>query len=173
MLLKSYKKEIFRSKCMPGGEGVHCFAHLKEDIREVLPYLNAELGGSSYTKEPPSVTFKVHGKLITVHPRKIAVNALRDEKEADKILDWLKRTVNETWDRRDRIVPSVESAPRPVLLEIFKLLPKTNCGDCSEPTCMVFAAKAVEGVKNEQDCPPLEPENREKLKHYLSRFHFE
>jgi ArsR family metal-binding transcriptional regulator len=158
---------------MPGAEGVHCFAHLDEDIREVLPYLNAELGGSSFTREPPSVTFKVHGKLITVHPRKIAINALKDEEEADKILDWLKRTVNDAWDRREEIAPSFKSAPQPVLFEVFKLLPRTNCGECNEPTCMVFAARVVEGVKDQQDCPPLKSENRENLKYYLSRFHFD
>ena len=173
MILKTYTKEIFRSKCMPGAEGVHCFAHLSEDIQEVLPYLNTELGGSSYTQEPPSVTFKAHGKLITVHPRKIAINALKDEVEADKILAWLKRTINDTWKRRDEIEPSDQSPPQPVLFEVFKLLPRTNCRACSEPTCMVFAARVVEGVKDQNDCPPLEPENREKLKRYLARFHFE
>jgi hypothetical protein len=52
---------------MPSAESLHCFAHLGENIQKVLPYLNAELGGSTYTKDPPSITFKVHGKLITVH----------------------------------------------------------------------------------------------------------
>ena len=41
-------------------------------------------------KDPPAVTFRVHGKIITVHGDRIAVNALKEEEEADKILDWLK-----------------------------------------------------------------------------------
>ena len=45
MLLISYEKEIFRPKCNPGFESVHCIAHLDQDIGEALPYLNAELGG--------------------------------------------------------------------------------------------------------------------------------
>jgi hypothetical protein len=36
------------------------------------------------------VTFKMHGKLLAVHSRKIAVNALKDEMEARKIVEWLK-----------------------------------------------------------------------------------
>jgi len=44
MLLKTYTKEIFRSKCMPGSQSIHCYAHLHEDIAKVLPFLNAELG---------------------------------------------------------------------------------------------------------------------------------
>ena len=52
---------------------------LDQDIREVLPCLNTVLGGFEYTLEPPSLKLKAHGKLITLHPRRIAINALRDE----------------------------------------------------------------------------------------------
>jgi ArsR family metal-binding transcriptional regulator len=96
MLLNGYRKEIFRAKCNPSFQSVHCFAHLREDIRKVLPYLNTVLGGSGYTDDPPSVTFQLHGRLITVHPNKIAINALKDEGEADKVLEWLKLQINET-----------------------------------------------------------------------------
>jgi ArsR family metal-binding transcriptional regulator len=54
---------------------------IKSDISEVLPYLNTMLGGSTYTQDPPSITFKVHGKLITLHSRQIAINAMKDEEE--------------------------------------------------------------------------------------------
>ena len=82
MLLKGYRKEIFNPTCNSHFQSVHCIAHLDEDIGKVLPYLNAALGGDTYIKSPPSVTFKTHGKLITVHARKIAVNALKNETEA-------------------------------------------------------------------------------------------
>nr|MDA8403238.1 Fe-S cluster protein [Desulfobacteraceae bacterium] len=72
MLLETYTLEIFNSKCQPGAMGVHCFAHLDQDVSYALPYLNAVLGGFEYLKDPPSVTFKAQGKLITVHGNKIA-----------------------------------------------------------------------------------------------------
>ncbi len=87
MLLKSYRKEIFRPECNNSFQSLHCIAHLDEDIGQALPYLNAVLDGDSYIKQPPSVTFKAHGKLITLHARKIAVNALKDEAEAEHILE--------------------------------------------------------------------------------------
>ena len=37
-------------------------AQVVKDIAETLPYLNAALGGLEYLKDPPVVTFKVHGK---------------------------------------------------------------------------------------------------------------
>jgi ArsR family metal-binding transcriptional regulator len=173
MLLKKYTLEIFNSECMPGAMAVHCFAHLDQDVREALPYLNAVLGGFTYTKYPPSVTFKSQGKLITVHPKKIAINALKDEAEAKKIVEWLKREINSAWDNRGNIEPSYESAPRPAITEILKLLPKTNCKECGQPTCMVFAIQVAEGAKGFEHCPPMGEENGKKLSEYMSRFHFD
>jgi len=38
---------------------------------------------------------------------------------------------------------------------------------------MVFAAKMAEGIKGTDDCPPINNENREMLKNYMSSFSFE
>ena len=51
MLLESYQVEILNSKCMPGSTGVHCFAHLDQDVSEAIPYLNASLGGFTFTRD--------------------------------------------------------------------------------------------------------------------------
>lgn len=173
MLLKTYKLEIFNSECMPGAMTVHCFAHLDQDISCALPYLNAVLGGFTYIQEPPSVTFKVHGKLITVHGRKIAINALKDETEAEKIIEWLKREINEAWNKREDIEPSYEGMPQPQVIEILKLLPKTNCKECGEPTCLVFATRIVEGSMDVEECRPIGEDEKAKLDKYLGQFNLE
>ncbi len=173
MLLKGYRKEIFRPECNPQFQSLHCIARLDEDITEVLPYLNAVLGGHQYLKEPPSLTLKVHGKLITLHPREIAVNALKDELEAEKILQWLKKEINQTWQKRDVIEPSFETPAKPRIFDILKLLPKTNCGQCYQPTCTVFASLVAQGVKGPEGCPPLDEENKEDLQKYLAQFTFD
>ncbi len=170
MLLKSYRKEISRPECNPSFQSLHCIAYLDQDIAEVLPYLNAVLGGFEYLKDPPAVTFRIHGKLITVHPDKIAINALKNEEEADKILQWLIKEINETWEKRDQITPSYEGAPKPKVFEILKRLPKTNCRQCGFPTCTVFAAKVAEGAKGPEDCPELDEEAESALVEYMSQF---
>ncbi|MFB0564411.1 MAG: acetyl-CoA decarbonylase/synthase complex subunit gamma [Candidatus Aminicenantaceae bacterium] len=38
-------------------------------------------------------------------------------------------------------------------LDIFKLLPKTNCGDCGVPTCMAFALKLAQKKAELSECP--------------------
>lgn len=167
MLVSNYKMEIFNNECMPGAMSVQCFAHLEKDIGAVLPYLNSVLGGFEYIREPPAVTFRVQGKLITVHSRKIAINALKDKEEAAKIVEWLIREINSAWDGRQQIEPSFNGLPRIELIEVLKLLPKTNCGECGCPTCMVFASQVTEGAKDSSDCPQLEPDMAEKLMEYI------
>ena len=55
-------------------------------------------------------------------------------------------------------------------IQIFKLLPKTNCRDCGAPTCMVFAVRLGEGGVDPEDCPSLAPENIAAINDYLSGF---
>jgi len=173
MLLTGYRLEIFKSKCDAEATGVHCFAHLSNDISEVLPFLNTVLGASMYILDPPSLMLKIYGKLITLEARKISVNALKDEEEAEKIIAWLQREINETWEKRGGIDPSTESERRPVLLEVLKLLPKKNCLECGVKTCMVFATRVIEGSLDQEDCPSINTKNKEMLKMYLSQFRFE
>ena len=40
-------------------------------------------------------------------------------------------------------------------LDVYKLLPKTNCGECRESNCMAFATRVVNGELTITDCPPL------------------
>ncbi len=173
MLLKSFTREIVRAECNPSFESVHCIARLDQNIEPVLPYLNTVLGGFEYLKDPPAVVFKSRGRLITVQGQKIAINALEDAAEADKILAWLQREINDAWGKHDQICPSYEGAPKPKVIEILKLLPKTNCRKCGQPTCMVFATRVAEGIKGPDDCPDMDDDNRASLGDYMSQFHFE
>lgn len=173
MLLTGFTKGMSRPKCNPSFQSVHCVASLAEDIAEVLPYLNTTLGGGDYVKSPPSLTLRIHGKLITLHSREIFINTLKDEAEADKILEWLKKEINDAWERREEIVPTFEAPPAPKWLDILRLLPRTNCGKCGQPTCTVFALRATEGIKGPEDCPDMDEGNRAKLGNYLAQFTFD
>ncbi|MCJ7601871.1 MAG: Fe-S cluster protein [Desulfobulbaceae bacterium] len=170
MLLRSFQKEIFRAECRPEAQTVQCIARLGQNIGDVIPYLNAVLGGFSFTREPVSVTFRSQGKLISVHADHIAINALRDAEEADKILCWLQREINDAWEKRHAITPSFQAAPRPQPFAILKFLPKTNCGKCGFSTCLVFVSHMMDGGKGADDCPEMEADKRSDLRAYLNRF---
>jgi acetyl-CoA decarbonylase/synthase complex subunit gamma len=48
-------------------------------------------------------------------------------------------------------------------LDIFKLLPKTNCGDCGIPTCMAFAMKLAQKKAELSECPHASEEAKATL----------
>ncbi len=41
-------------------------------------------------------------------------------------------------------------------LDVYKILPKTNCGKCQLPSCLAFAGAIVAGRKKFRDCPDLD-----------------
>lgn len=41
-------------------------------------------------------------------------------------------------------------------MEIFKILPRTNCRDCRVPTCLAFAAAVFSGNRRLNDCPHVD-----------------
>jgi len=48
-------------------------------------------------------------------------------------------------------------------IQIFKLLPKTNCGECGVPTCLAFAMNLAGGKAELEKCPYVSEEAKEKL----------
>ncbi len=48
-------------------------------------------------------------------------------------------------------------------IAIFKLLPKTNCKECGDPTCLAFAMKLAAGKAELTLCPYISEEAKEKL----------
>jgi acetyl-CoA decarbonylase/synthase complex subunit gamma len=48
-------------------------------------------------------------------------------------------------------------------IQIFKLLPKTNCGECGVPTCLAFAMNLASGKAELDKCPYVSEEAKEKL----------
>ncbi|UCF85000.1 MAG: acetyl-CoA decarbonylase/synthase complex subunit gamma [Desulfobacteraceae bacterium] len=48
-------------------------------------------------------------------------------------------------------------------IQIFKMLPKTNCGECGVPTCLAFAMNLASGKAELDSCPYVSDEAREAL----------
>lgn len=160
MYLRSY--QITRVlPCLADPEKIRVIAELSDEIPEVFPYLNAVLKGCIYNHPANTLTIKKDGKLLTLHARHIALAKVEDEKEAEAILRWLRDLINETYERRDRIEPNYSMAAELKALDIFKLLPGTNCRQCGEPSCLAFAVKVVGRDGEIRKCRPLFSERYE------------
>jgi acetyl-CoA decarbonylase/synthase complex subunit gamma len=48
-------------------------------------------------------------------------------------------------------------------IQIYKMLPQTNCGDCGVPTCLAFAMKLAAGQAELNACPHVSDEAKDQL----------
>jgi hypothetical protein len=56
-------------------------------------------------------------------------------------------------------------------VHLYKLTPKTNCGECGFPTCLAFATQVIVGQGNLTACPYLPPEALEPFHAQLAEQH--
>lgn len=175
LLEKIDSYEIFRPKCDFTKERLHSIARFSTDISPVFPYLNAELGAWDYDARNQVVMLKLaDGKWITLHAHEIAIRGARDIDESHALLEWIRKQINEVWEKRDQITPRYTSQAGLKVIEILKLLPMTNCRACGYQTCMAYATALREGETSLDHCPPLWEEKyrekREKLAAYLASY---
>jgi ArsR family metal-binding transcriptional regulator len=167
VLLKEFSFRVFPPDCNVSSPKLNAIAELSSDIAEIFPYLNGLIKGCIYIPESKTLSFRKDGRLITLRPRQIAVTKLSDEKEAERVFHWLKELINVTYEERETLKPHYRGREPIKVLDIFKLLPRTNCRGCGEPTCMAFAAKLQQDEIPIHKCGPLftEPfkEKRERL----------
>lgn len=154
MLLRSYKiAKVTRSFCNPEWGAVT--AELSDDISQVFPYLNAVVKNAVYTPDAPNLNFKMDTGFISLMPRGINVGQLASEEDGVKVLDYVEKLINDTWDKRASITPIYERKGEIKAKDILDFLPKTNCRDCGLPTCFAFAVALLKGQRRLQDCPAL------------------
>ena len=130
-------------------------AHLHADIREVLPYLNATLSRGIYKPGRPSLAWHNDGHNITFWSDRIAAEGLESREQAKEVIDSLVALVNGTWERREEIEPDDTTHERRQPLELYRLLPMTNCKRCGEVTCFAFALKLAAGQADPEGCTPM------------------
>ena len=155
MLIDNYELEIYTPPCDPGAERYAVRGRLTADISEVLPYLNATLRGAIYYPGAKALTWKGAGHSLAFHAYEVAVSNIEDRSNAEEKLKEAVALVNRTWEHRAEITPDMSTRQRPTAMAVYKLLPRTNCKKCGEPTCFTFAGKLVGAHRILADCPPL------------------
>ena len=155
MLLKDYSFETMLPECNPMAETINAIANLSEDIGQVLPYLAAVIKVCTYDEETKILTFRHDGKGVALYPCRITVTKLPDREEAKRVLDELKALINSTYENWHNIKPCYKKGGELKYLDVFRLLPGTNCRECGEPTCLAFATKLVQQEASISQCHPL------------------
>lgn len=126
------------------------------DMTEVLPYLNRVLDKAEYTSK--TIAFKKGIVGFTIIEDQINLTKFINNTELYELLDWVMDLINETYANMENIEPNYETRKAPTVLEIFKLLPKSNCRKCGETTCLAFADKLQKQKDTIEKCPEITDE---------------
>lgn len=124
-------------------------------LNEVIPYLATLPGIIAYNPDTCTLTFRRQPGFLTLSPEKVYITQVRDVEEGLELLAALKEAVNATWDHRYHLKPAAKKKQAPRHLDIFALLPQTNCKQCGEATCLAFAVSLILHKRSLEECVPL------------------
>jgi ArsR family metal-binding transcriptional regulator len=155
MLIEAYQIKVTSPPCDPGSERWSAFASLEADISEVLPYLNAVWTDATYDHTAKVLTRRSGGHAVAIRPREVAVSNVLDRDDAERLVQELIAEINEIWARRGQITPCLEARKRPTAMALYKLLPRTNCKACGQPSCFAFSLQLAAGSADLAACAPL------------------
>ncbi len=141
--------------CIADPEKIRIFADFSSDVSEIIPRLNRILPFATYNDKKKTVTFMKKATLVSIYPDRLLAAKVEDENAAVLLLEWIRDLINDTDKNRDSIEPSYEQTVRLNPIELYRLLPRTNCKDCGELTCLAFAVKVLSADKVITDCAPL------------------
>jgi len=141
----------------------------------VLPLLNAILPNViSYNPRASSLVLRRKPGFITLTADTVYITQVEDADEGIELLRAVRDLLNQTWDARETIQPRNEERRTPRPLDVWELLPRTNCRVCGEATCMAFAFGLLEARRTLDECAPLmQPdvtESRETLRGLLGNY---
>ena len=164
-LIHGYRLDVATPDCFSETTLWRVKVHLDDDIEEILPYLNTSFENCNYDHDTRILLWDDGGRRYAFRQYEIAIAPVEDREEASAVADTIVGMVNDIWNRRHAIEPSFEGKrPPPNLLDIYKLLPGTNCKECGFLTCMAFASDLRAGKAELAQCTQLsKPQYAENL----------
>ena len=128
-------------------------------LDEVLPYIATLPGIIAWDPETLTLTFRRPHGFMTLYPDKVTITQVVDSTEGLQLFDALKDAINATWEKRAGLSAATERKHAPRHLDIWKLLPRSNCGLCGEATCLAFAVCVVQQKRLVTECLPLQSDS--------------
>ncbi len=128
---------------------------LDASIQELMPYLAACLPGCNYVHGSDVINLMESGHIVGIYPRQITMTMVKGMEEAERLCREFFERIQDADRRKDTITPVYKKRSTLGVLDILRALPKTNCGDCSSPTCMAFAAQVFRREADISTCSPF------------------
>jgi ArsR family metal-binding transcriptional regulator len=140
--------------CIADTSKFRIIARVSPPLGGALKLLEPLFPRARYSEKIGALIVQKGNMLITIYSTgNVTMTMIKSEQEAKELLEALKGTIN------DAIVKGVTPVPREKVkvdhAEIYKYLPKTDCGICSEQSCYSFAIRLVGRETALDKCTPL------------------
>jgi ArsR family metal-binding transcriptional regulator len=127
-----------------------------QPLGEVIPYLATLPSIIAYNPEQRTLTFRRQPGFLTIQSEEIYVTQVKDVEEGLELLASLTESINKVWEHRQKLVAVLTTKRTPRPLDVWELLPRTNCGRCGEATCIAFAVGLLQQNRTLDECPSLQ-----------------
>jgi len=141
--------------CAPGSSGFVAKFKFTTDISSLFPYINSVAKEPSYFDKPHYIKIVFNEFKCALYPDNGVLSLVANQDQAIAAIEKLIDFLNDIHSKKDLIQPNHKKFNYVPALNIYKLLPKTNCKACGFPTCMSFAAALGKGETALEKCPGL------------------
>lgn len=144
--------------CIADSSKFRVIANMAPSLGGTLKVLEPLFPRGRYSDKIGALIIQKGDVITTIYGTgKVTLTMIKSESEAKEALENLRSTINEAIAKG--VAPTPREKIRVEPMEIYKYLPQTNCGKCSEQSCYTFAIKLMSGEVSLEKCTPLkEPE---------------
>ena len=128
---------------------------LDQNVHHLFPYINAVLDEAVYYEEPEHIRFLLDGYRCFLYPDSAAAHFFESKIAAKDFIACLIDFLNDIYNQKENTRPNYDQIKQVPIIDILKILPKTNCKKCGYLTCMAFAAAIMKGKVTVDKCPGL------------------
>ena len=148
----SISKSGVRSQTYPDS---YWGAYFKLDahVSDLFPFINATIDEAKLFDRPKHIQFIFQDAHCTLYQHEVIAAAFKDEAHARDFANQLVAYLNDLDEKKASIMP--EYRPHRIVspVNIYKLLPQTNCQECGFATCVAFAASVGRSMAAPEQCP--------------------
>jgi ArsR family metal-binding transcriptional regulator len=154
-------KEI--TPCTADPDRIKFLAQADKPLGDILPVLYLSIPNAKYSEKLEALSYRYKQHLVTMFSTgRIGMTYVKDRNEAEQLVEEAKNLINRAFlhlKTHGKPTPQIINAKKELdPMKIYEKLPKTNCKECGEQGCFVFATKLLNSEKSLQDCPPINGE---------------
>jgi len=149
--------------CIVAENMIRVLLQLDREVSEIIPILVTKYppGNVNYIENKNILTLNIYERLVTLYPSgKISMNKTIDKEDAIQVVTGIMEVINQLYTELNNgdavdYTEMKEKLSKIGPLSLYNCLPKTDCEECGEATCMAFAIKLLSGDITLDKCTPL------------------